>query len=115
MSSNKLQVGKEERVLTWITSSSPESRRRAKSHISNEIKRRKATASARVTRLKNSRTLAPAPSKSAQATDQIPSPVSILGAGRVDPFANYPVCLKADEHLDLVDHCTSLNYRQLPE
>jgi len=33
-------------------------------------------------------------------TTLIPSPTSVLGAGRVDPFANYPIRLKADEHLN---------------
>src|SRR3954451_5353445 len=100
----------EGRPLTWISSHDKDSRRRIKSHTSSENKRRKTTARVRIAQLKdpsNRRILIPAIPKPDPAS-QIPSPVSPLGAGRVDPFANYPIALKSNEHLDLVDHCKFL-------
>lgn len=96
--------------LTWITSTDSDSRRRAKSHASREVQRRKASQSARRDRARQLATkpvLVAAPAKSLQlgGLELVPSPKSILGAGRVDPFANYPVRLKSDEQLELADHC----------
>src|SRR5260370_20388984 len=91
--------------LTWITSTDSDSRRRAKSHASREVQRRNASQSAQRDRARHLATkpvLLAAPAKPLQlgSLELVPSPKSILGAGRVDPFANYPVRLKSDEQLE---------------
>jgi hypothetical protein len=100
---------------TWITATDSESRRRAKSHTSREVKRRKAVLSQRAGDRKAGRrkplSLAPAklrpnPEPAQSAVKALsPNPASPLGAGRIDPFAQYPVFSESNELHELVDHC----------
>jgi len=100
---------------TWIDGTDNESRRQAKAHTSRDAKRRKAALAQRASDRKTGRrrpiSLAPATmrqgSELARSTAQVlpPSPASPLGAGRVDPFAQYPVRFENNELGELVDHC----------
>ena len=97
---------------TWITATDNESRRRIKSHTSHAVKRRKGVRGkdAREQKPVRNRVLAPRHTESVTGSevmqpDLIPSPASLLGAGRVDLFANYPIRWQSDEHLELIDHC----------
>jgi hypothetical protein len=87
-------------VLKW--KASVDAPRRAKLHPSSRSNKHKAAIED--LRVKPSRALLPAEPKR-HRSDELLSPVSVLGAGRVDPFATYPVRLKSNKHLDLVDHC----------
>jgi hypothetical protein len=102
---------------TWITATDTESRRRAKAHTSREVKRRKAVLTRRTREKKPGirKPLLPATVRSRQSLEVaqlarralVPDPASPLGAGRVDPFAQYPVVLEKNELRELVDHCRS--------
>lgn len=100
------------RASTLKSSTDLQSRRRLlKAHLPTESKRREADATAQISPLDTPGSpwiLVPARTDISPASpstlDYSPSPVSPLGAGRVDPFANYPVIMDADEHLELVDH-----------
>lgn len=105
---------------TWITSNDEESRRRAKSHVSREVRRHKVFQARQVRdkHLGRRRALVPTATKPKpeprnkaeeppSALVPWPGPVSLLGAGRVDPFALYPIHSTSSEHLQLVDHCES--------
>jgi hypothetical protein len=96
--------GRGQGVLKW--KASVDAPRRAKLHPSSRSNKHKAAIEE--LRMKPSRALLPAVPKR-QSSDGLPSPVSLLGAGRVDPFATYPVQLKSNKHLDLVDHCKFSN------
>lgn len=56
----------------------------------------------------------PAPIIALKSSTTLPSPISILGAGRTDPFARYPVASSRKvECYDLVDHCEFLRQQSL--
>ncbi|KAN0092493.1 hypothetical protein V8E51_018340 [Hyaloscypha variabilis] len=92
---------------TWITAADTDSRRKAKSHTSREVKRRKAVLSGKIKEKQHGlrKKLLPASATSrpslelAQLVKQtlVPDPVSPLGAGRVDPFAHYPVHFETND------------------
>jgi hypothetical protein len=102
---------------TWITATDTESRRRAKAHTSREVKRRKAVLTQKNREKKSGirKPLLPATIRSRQSLEiaqlakrtLVPDPTSPLGAGRVDPFAQYPAALEKNELRELVDHCES--------
>lgn len=114
MGSKAPRVGnqREKPTFTFINSGDPNARRKAISHTSSEHKRK--CASARevrlASRLRQRQTLvATPPIINDLRLARHPSPISILGAGRVDPFARYPVpSSRLNECHGLVDHCESL-------
>jgi hypothetical protein len=73
-------------VLKW--KASVDAPRRSKLRPSSRSNKHKAAI--KDLRMKPSRALLPAKPKR-QSNDELPSPVSLLGASRVDPFATYPV------------------------
>ena len=93
--------------LTWIDTNDSKARWRVKSHARRQVKLRKASRQSQENTCGKPRTLAPA--TRVPVTDLVPllqdqSPFTLLGAGRVDPFANYPVKILNQDH-KLADHC----------
>ena len=98
---------------TFILGTDTNSRRQAKSQVNRDTKRRKTVQALAVCGRKpgSRRRLAPvAVGQSmnlARSSVRVwaLSPASLLGAGRVDSFAQYPVELENHELQGLVDHC----------
>ncbi|KAH8800429.1 hypothetical protein F5884DRAFT_810319 [Xylogone sp. PMI_703] len=97
--------------LEWVESSEPGWRSRARAHVVAERRRRKSweeeqsMAMLLSRRVRNRSNLAM--SKSKQSTwdsmQEIVRP-ELLGAGRKDPFAKYPLAAPSDEELELLDY-----------
>jgi hypothetical protein len=98
--------------LKWINNAQADSSSRVRAHVTRERRRRKSweeEQSMRILRSRRRRNKNALVSSRSEELETIrvlrTAYPELLGAGRKDPFAKYPLQAISNEYLELLDHC----------